>query len=208
MDVVDRSDEWSVLSLVGPEVDVRWPGPLPPELHGHVAWDGGRVVRTAYGLDLVGGNAALRACCDALVGEGWPVAGPRAWEAFRIERGIPVQPADVDDSTIPQEAELERDAVSFTKGCFVGQELVCRIDSRGHVNRFLRRLVDLEGPSPSAGAEILRDGSTVGRVTSVAPEELALVALGYVRREVEPGACVVVRSAAGLTDATVLTLAG
>ena len=67
------------------------------------------------------------------------IDGP-AYEATRIEAGVPRQGFDIDESTIAQEAYLDRDAVSFTKGCFVGQELVCRIDSRGHVNRLLRRL--------------------------------------------------------------------
>ena len=64
-----------------------------------------------------------------------------AEERERIAAGVPRLGVDLDDSVIPQEAFLEVDAVSFTKGCFIGQELVCRIDSRGHVNRFLRQLV-------------------------------------------------------------------
>ncbi|MET0627749.1 MAG: glycine cleavage T C-terminal barrel domain-containing protein, partial [Acidimicrobiia bacterium] len=117
--------------------------------------------------------------------------------------GVPVQPADIDDSTIPQEAELELDAVSFTKGCFIGQELVCRIDSRGHVNRFLRRLVAIEGERPVPGAEIVSEGKVVGAVTSVTPEPFAPVALGYVRREVEPPATVDLRSPNGSATARV-----
>ena len=96
-------------------------------------------------------------------------ATPVAREAWRIEPAVPVQPPDVDDTTIPQEAFLERDAVSFTKGCFLGQELVCRIDSRGHVNRFLRRFAAIEGDWPPVGAEIVVDGKVVGALTSVAP---------------------------------------
>ena len=101
--------------------------------------------------------------------DGCVVVDPVAYEAWRIEQAIPVQPVDVDDTTIPQEAFLERDAVSFTKGCFLGQELVCRIDSRGHVNRFLRRVADIEGDWPPVGAEIVVDGKVVGALTSVAP---------------------------------------
>jgi len=116
-------------------------------------------------------------------------------EALRIAAGIPVLGVDVDDATIPQEAGLEIDAVSFTKGCFVGQELVCRIDSRGHVNRFLRRL-SLPGTTvPPSGAEVARDDKVVGAVTSatVVPGEDRVVALAMVRREVEPPAEVTVR---------------
>lgn len=107
-------------------------------------------------------------------------------EAARIAAGIPRLGSDLDDSVIPQEADLDVDAVSFTKGCFVGQELVCRIDSRGHVNRHLRLLELGDGVMPAPGTPITTDGREVGAVTSAAPG----VALGYVRREVEPGALV------------------
>ena len=112
-----------------------------------------------------------------------------AFEAWRIERGDPACSRPTSTTrTIPQEAFLEQDAVSFTKGCFLGQELVCRIDSRGHVNRFLRRFADIDGDWPPVGAEVVVDGKVVGTLTSVAPAELPTGALGYVRREVEPPA--------------------
>ncbi len=112
------------------------------------------------------------------------VTGARE-EAERIAAGVPRLGAELDDSVIPQEAFLEVAAVSFSKGCFVGQELVCRIDTRGHVNRFLRHLVP-EDPSVvlPVGAEITFGGKAVGAVTSSAPG----IALGFVRREVEPPA--------------------
>jgi folate-binding protein YgfZ len=108
-----------------------------------------------------------------------------AEEEARIAAGIPRLGADLDDSVIPQEAFLEVDAVSFTKGCFVGQELVCRIDSRGHVNRFLRHLVPAgDDVVLAVGAELTVGDKVVGTVTSSAPG----IALGYVRREVDPPA--------------------
>lgn len=124
-----------------------------------------------------------------------PTVTPEAFaaeEAARIASGIPRLGADLDDSVIPQEAFLELDAVSFTKGCFIGQELVCRIDSRGHVNRFLRHLVP-EDPSLTlpVGAEITVNGKVVGAVTSAAPG----IALGFVRREVDPPTAAVVDGA-------------
>jgi tRNA-modifying protein YgfZ len=103
----------------------------------------------------------------------------------RIAAGVPRLGADLDDSVIPQEAFLERDAVSFTKGCFVGQELVCRIDARGHVNRFLRHVVaDAPDALLPVGADVVVEGKVVGSVTSSAPG----IALAYVRREVQPPA--------------------
>jgi folate-binding protein YgfZ len=116
---------------------------------------------------------------------------------LRIEAGVARQGYDVDESTIAQEAYLDRDAVSFTKGCFVGQELVCRIDTRGHVNRLLRRLradVPLE-----RGASVEVDGKAVGRVTSSA----GAVGLAMLRREVDAGSTVRVRAGAGDVPARV-----
>ncbi|MEP6625020.1 MAG: hypothetical protein ABJC79_11290 [Acidimicrobiia bacterium] len=106
-----------------------------------------------------------------------------AEEVERITAGVPRLGADLDDSVIPQEALLEVEAVSFTKGCFIGQELVCRIDSRGHVNRFLRHVVP-EDPSVTltVGSEISVGNKVVGTITSAAPG----IALGFVRREIEP----------------------
>lgn len=152
-----------------------------------------RVLPTRWGelegIDLLGPQEAVAAAWAAL-----PADVPR-WtaerlEAFRIEVGVPRLGVDVDDATIPQEAFLERDAVSFTKGCFVGQELVCRIDTRGHVNRYLRRLDIAGGTVPPAGAAVIVDGRERGVVTSAAvdPDANRVVALAMVRREVEPPA--------------------
>ena len=121
-----------------------------------------------------------------------------AEEAARIAAGIPRMGADLDDSVIPQEAFLELNAVSFTKGCFIGQELVCRIDSRGHVNRFLRHLVPEDGSLTLAvGSEITVDGKVVGSVTSSARG----IAMGFVRREVDPPAVASVGGSAGRVEA-------
>jgi tRNA-modifying protein YgfZ len=184
-EVVDRSDEWAMVSLIGPSVFDQWTGPVPSKLHAHLPADDVRVVRTETGLDLMGSRAWIDSVSATLTADGWTRVGPEVFEAFRIERGIPLQPVDIDDKTIPQEAELELDAVSFTKGCFLGQELVCRIDSRGHVNRFLRRFHTIEGDWPAAGAEVVVGDKVVGALTSVAAPHLPTGALGYVRREVE-----------------------
>ena len=109
----------------------------------------------------------------------------------------------MDETTIPQEAFLEQSAVSFTKGCFLGQELVCRIDTRGHVNRFLRRFTGIEGDWPVPGAEVVAGGKVVGALTSVADDALRTGALGYVRREIEPPATVELRWDAGSARATI-----
>jgi folate-binding protein YgfZ len=108
-------------------------------------------------------------------------------EHLRIEAGVPKLGAELDDSTIPAEAGrwLIDQSVSFTKGCYVGQELVARVDSRGsNTPRRLRRIRSVDGSALEAGSEITVDGNAVGRVTSAARD----VALGYVGRSVDvPG---------------------
>ncbi len=182
-EVVDRTGELGMLTHVG---GIDPPAPDAP--------DGVQVVPTRWGHDLVGPRERL---------PHHDVVDPVAYDAWRIEQGIPVQPVDVDETTIPQEAFLEVDAVSFTKGCFLGQELVCRIDTRGHVNRFLRRFTEIEGDWPVPGAEVVSDGKVVGALTSVASDALRTGALGYVRREVEPPAVVELRWDGGTARATI-----
>jgi tRNA-modifying protein YgfZ len=153
-------------------------GQEPPAVTGGVhtllvAWGG------VPAFDAIGTEAAVDALRDRL---GLPVVDGAGYERARIEAGVPRMGADLDERTIPQEAGLERDAVSFTKGCFVGQELVCRIDTRGHVNRLLRRLRATE--TLEAGAEVSYGDKVVGVVTSAVDE----VALAMLRREIEPGA--------------------
>ena len=114
--------------------------------------------------------------------------GQRAAEAVRIEAGEPRMGVDVDSKTIPQETGLVPEAVSFTKGCFLGQELVARIDSRGRVNRNLRGVRMLDGAAPPAGAQVIHDGKTVGTLTSAAGN----LALALIRREAPPGTQVMV----------------
>ena len=130
-------------------------------------------------FDAIGPETAIAALSDAV---DVPRLDGDAYERARIEAGVSRQGFDTDERTIPQEAGLELVAVSFTKGCFVGQELVCRIDSRGRVNRHLRRLRAGTG-SLARGAMVAYDGREIGEVTSTG----GTVALAMLRREVEPG---------------------
>lgn len=135
-------------------------------------------------------------------------ASPEAWEVARIRAGVPRNGLDLTEKTIPAESGLVSVAASMTKGCYVGQELVARIDSRGHVNRHLR-VLEVEGVLvPPPGAELAgldASDKQVGTVTSAAFSQLEdhPYALAYVRREVEPGATLVVRWAEGETKASV-----
>ena len=102
-------------------------------------------------------------------------------ERARIEAGVPAWGKELDDAILPAEAGLDETHISFTKGCYPGQEPIARLHNRGHVNRRLR-VLEVESARP--GDEVVRDGKVVGRVTSAVPG----VALGYVRIEVPEGA--------------------
>lgn len=132
------------------------------------------------------------------------VCDAAALEAVRIESGVPAANQELTDGLIPAESGIVADTVSFTKGCFVGQELVARIDSRGgNTPRRLRGLVLGGDALPAPGATLNgADGTPVGRVTSSAYSPLidAGVALAYVHRRVEPPAPALVDDgASGLT---------
>jgi folate-binding protein YgfZ len=145
-------------------------------------------------FDIVGPAAAINDLTGRL---GLPIVDGDTYERARIEAGVPRQGFDIDERTIAQEAGLERTAVSFTKGCFVGQELVCRIDTRGHVNRTLRRLRAESSSGLARGDDVAAEGASVGTVTSSAGD----VALAMLRRAVEPGAHVEVGNATATVEA-------
>lgn len=103
----------------------------------------------------------------AVRGAGGVVGDAEGWEALRLERGVPRFGVDFDDKTYPQEASLEKAAVSFDKGCYLGQEVVCMLEMRGHVKRKLVSIV-LDGAAPPANGAAVADeaGAAVGEVTS------------------------------------------
>jgi folate-binding protein YgfZ len=147
-------------------------------------------------------EAFARACRDAgAVDVPWETA-----EALRLEAGIPLFHHDMDEETIPLEAGIESRAISLTKGCYVGQEVIIRVLHRGH-GRVARRLVGLVFDSdraPAAGAAVTRDDREIGRVTSaaVSPALGKAIALAYVHRDfVAPGTAVVVGDTSGAVTA-------
>ncbi len=126
-----------------------------------------------------------------LIDAGARPGGLAAWDMARIEVGRPEWGVDIDETTIPQEANLdELHAISYTKGCYTGQETVARVHFRGHVNRHLRGLVfETDEPAPHGAALGDEAGKPVGDVRSGATTpRLGAIALAMVRREVEPGA--------------------
>lgn len=163
-----------------------------------VEWAGWR------GVDLLGPQDIVAALLPI---DGVETADRIWYEAGRIGAGLPAMGAEIDDDTIPAEVGVVEASVCFTKGCFVGQELVARIDSRGAATpRRLRRLV-VDGPAPPAGAAVVVGDAPAGRITSAAigPEPGRAVALGLLKRDVEPPVDAVVRWDGGSAAARVLT---
>lgn len=214
--IEDRTAESALLEVRGPDAAARVVAAtsvdIPDANHAHAAWGACRIVRadwsTMPGVDILGPVDEVRGARDLLLAAGIEPFAPGAHEVVRIDAGVARLGVDIDEATIPQEAFLERDAVSFTKGCFLGQELVCRIDSRGHVNRFLRH-VDVEGSIvPDLGAAVVLDDREVGVLTSMAPVAggTRAVGLAMVRREVGLPARVTLRGPGGEIPATVAAL--
>jgi folate-binding protein YgfZ len=213
-------DAFAILGLQGPRARPLLEGlagvalDLPPYAHAEVSIAGApvRVINRPEGPGpgfhcwvAAEHGAALR---GALTAAGATAAGMDTLEVLRVEAGQPWYPQDVDDSVILPETRLES-LVSYTKGCYIGQETVARVKYRGHVNRALSGLV-VEGERvPETGARLTAEGNEIGRVTS-AVRSVALgrpIALGYVRREhFAPGSAVTVVDAAGEQPARVVEL--
>ena len=142
----------------------------------------------------------------ALVLVGAVAADPTVIEAARVEAGYPLFGVDMTAETIPLEAGIEGRAISLSKGCYVGQEVIIRVLHRGH-GRVAKKLVALrvEGSVPVAGARIFAEDRDVGVVTSAADSpRLGSIALGYVHRDfVSPGTGVAVDTPAGRAPAVV-----
>jgi folate-binding protein YgfZ len=168
---------WSGIALRGPAAAT-------------IETDGGHRLAVGWpgveGVDLLGPDGVAPGQASGIV-----LVDGAALEALRIECGVPAMGAEVTEATIPAELGqwLVDASASFTKGCYTGQELVARIDSRGgKVPRPIRGLL-VDGPAPAPGAVLLVEGTEVGRITSsgVSPT-LGSVALAALARSVEPGA--------------------
>jgi folate-binding protein YgfZ len=189
-DDVELGEPTEALALIGVEGPAV--GRVVPEAAGLAPWAhvaltlDGVPLRVQRASEVRGPGVVLHvpaaragAVWDALVARGAQPCGMEAIEARRIEVGVPRIGVDMDGSTLALEVPVE-DAISTTKGCYLGQEVVARGTARGHVNRRLVGL-RLDGPVPPPGAVLVRDGAPVGRLTSVAAARR--VALGFVRRE-------------------------
>jgi len=110
--------------------------------------------------------------------------GQQAWDSLRVETGWPLFEVDFDTSNLPQEVSRDSQAISFTKGCYLGQETIARIDALGHVNKQIVTLKFAEGVAPEVGTTITNQGQQVGVATTVgkSPRSGATLAFGMVRR--------------------------
>jgi tRNA-modifying protein YgfZ len=152
---------------------------IEPEEHESVVVLGGRegIANRDYGVEAV-------EVLDVPPPEGAAAAGAEELELLRIRARTPRVGRELDDRVLPAEAGLDERAISFTKGCYPGQEPVARLHYRGRANRGLR-VLELQGDElPAYDAELELDGKVVGRVTSAVRSGDGVLALGYVRREV------------------------
>lgn len=195
----DLTTARSILSLVGPAAREPLDVAPPEREHGHVYGEHGLYVATDLGVDIVCEDADAVRSALGLEEVPFEVA-----EVLRVESGRPRMGFDMDNATIPEEAGLNDRAVSFTKGCYVGQETVARLHYRGKPNRRLRGLA-LNGPVERGDEIALPGGKQVGTVgsTCISPT-IGAIALALVRREASPGDEVLV-GAAG-TSARVVEL--
>jgi folate-binding protein YgfZ len=186
-----RTLERGLLSLIGPDARrIAGAEDLPEVEHSHRAGEltGApvRLIATDLGVDVLCDAADTKRAAAALAKAGAAEATEAEAEVRRVETGRPRYGVDLDDTVIPQEAGLNARAVSFEKGCYVGQETVARLYFRGKPNRHLRGL-KLSGPA--AHGDPLRLGQReVGRLGSVVESPLhGRIALALVRREAAPG---------------------
>jgi len=225
VEIADPSENWHMLSVQGPRAPVLLDelfghGQLPsqPMQHVMIHFDGSPicVVQASHfgepGFDLIISTTAIVHVTQVLTDNGknfsanW--VGEEAQEILRLEAGVPRYGVDFSEDNLLLEVGLDN-AVSFTKGCYLGQEVVERIRSRGHVNKKLVGL-SLDGPEPArAGESILAGDKEVGAITSSvnSPALGRPIALGYVHRDAwAPGTKLVVKHAGTVIPATVIEL--
>ena len=197
VEIHDPNEQWKMISLQGPKAQAMLDklfanAELPRHAHHHgmVQFDGSpvcvvRADRSGYdGFDLVVQSSQLAPLAQRLIELGAAWVGAQAQNILRVEAGMPRYGSDFSDDNLLLEVALE-DAVSFTKGCYLGQEVIERIRSRGHINKKLCGLL-LDGTTPASAGDKLRAGEKeVGQITS-SVESIALqrpIALGYVNKD-------------------------
>ncbi|MBW8059653.1 MAG: folate-binding protein YgfZ [Solirubrobacterales bacterium] len=194
VEVEDVTAERAILSLIGPRsAEIAAVPPLPEHACEEtvVAAVDCLAAGTRDGVDLIAAAADAGRLREALIGAGAVEVGSEAVEVLRVEAGVPRFGAEMGTATMPAEAGIVEAAVSFTKGCYIGQETVARLHYKGRPNRRLR---GLRLSAPAAPGAALRLGEKeVGRIggSCVSPAH-GPIALAILRREAEPGVELVV----------------
>lgn len=208
VELFDRTPEFGELLVSGPAANERLrslgvataDGPLA-----HVASEWNGIPLDARNVDWLGNPAVLLLASRDQIPRLWqsltegeiPPAGGDCFHALRIESLFPLYGVDITDEQIAQEVGRTSQAISFVKGCYLGQEPIARLDAMGHVNRALRGLRLESGPAPAAGSAVIDDaGNNIGSITSTAisPGSGQPVALAYLRRgSLEPETTVVLQ---------------
>jgi aminomethyltransferase len=158
---------------------------MPGGDYSHLAWKGATIARASFtgqpGFRIFGPAAAAGDLIRDLGSAGAKPATAEDARVVRIENGKPRYGEDIRDTTLPQETG-QMHAVSFTKGCYIGQEIVERIRARGHVNRKLER-IEMDGADPPPVGTMIETGGRTAEITSSAysPDAGRVVALAYVR---------------------------
>jgi folate-binding protein YgfZ len=188
--VSDVSAERVILSLIGPRsVEIAGTAALPEHACDATTVAGVEclAVGTANGIDLIVATGEAGRLRDAVLAAGAVAVAPEAVEILRVEAGVPRFGAEMGTATMPAEAGIVEDAVSFTKGCYIGQETVARLHYKGKPNRHLR---GLRLSAPAAPGAALRLGEKeVGQLGgSVVSPAFGSIGLAILRREAEPGA--------------------
>jgi len=167
--------------------------PVPVLGYAHMVWADCTVAAVSLtgqpGFRLYGPAGQIQEIACRLSGAGIPAATPEDARRLRIENGRPRYGEDIRETSLPQETR-QMHAVSFTKGCYLGQEIVERIRAQGHVNKQLVRVRIAASEPPAAGSKLAANGDEVGEITSsvYSPEMRTVIALAYVRSNfAEPG---------------------
>jgi folate-binding protein YgfZ len=222
VELTDHTGEFAQMQLVGPQAEAILakilPEPLPPmQEHQHLmrTFCGAPCpVRRHDPLGLPGYDILCRSgqapeIRQALIGAGTRPASLEAYEVLRVEAGTPAYGEDIDEDRFVFEVGRTAHAISYSKGCYLGQEPVVMARDRGHTNRTLLGLKILEGGAVPHGSRVLHGGEEIGQVTSsvFSPRLGMAIALAYLRRgHQEPGTRVEVEAEGGRRKAEVTGL--
>src|SRR5262249_41644468 len=191
-----RTGDHAQMTLAGPAARTvleKALGEKPPESQGLRIWEAKFPAGTtsqirsndalgAGGFDIVCPRTFAEAAWEALVAAGAHPAGAETYHVLRVEAGTPLYGQDLDENNLAMEIDRTAQAISYTKGCFPGQEPICRARDLGHVNWSFRGLKLAGNDLPARGTKLLRNGEAAGHITSAvySPGAATVLALGYV----------------------------